>query len=96
MIRNSNNNFINKVINKPFLFLYSFIIYSKRMDVLEATLRILCMTDGKEGIHTLEKQEEFTEIVKSRDVEVHIKFIFMISNCLNCKLFNRQANNGIM
>ncbi|XP_076389120.1 uncharacterized protein LOC100881279 isoform X1 [Megachile rotundata] len=48
----------------------NFVIYSKRMDVLEATLRILCMTDGKEGIHTLEKQEEFVEIVKSRDVEV--------------------------
>lgn len=48
----------------------SFVIYSKRMDVLEATLRILCMTDGKEGLHTLERQEEFLEIVKSRDVEV--------------------------
>lgn len=42
------------------------------MDVLEATLRILCMTDGKEGMHTLERQEEFLEIVKSRDVEVHM------------------------
>lgn len=42
------------------------------MDILEATLRILCMTDGKEGIHTLERQEEFVEIVKSRDVEVNI------------------------
>lgn len=40
------------------------------MDILEATLRILCMTDGKEGMHTLERQEEFTELVKSRDVEV--------------------------
>ncbi|XP_020290962.1 ankyrin-3-like isoform X2 [Pseudomyrmex gracilis] len=50
-------------------YITNFIIYSKRMDVLEATLRILCMTDGKEGMHTLEKQEEFTEIVKSRDVE---------------------------
>lgn len=44
------------------------------MDVLEATLRILCMTDGKEGMHTLERQEEFLEIVKSRDVEVFMKF----------------------
>ncbi|KYN17381.1 Ankyrin-2 [Trachymyrmex cornetzi] len=50
-------------------YITNFIIYSKRMDVLEATLRILCMTDGKEGMHTLERQEEFTEIVKSRDVE---------------------------
>ncbi|XP_029161662.1 ankyrin-2-like isoform X2 [Nylanderia fulva] len=50
-------------------YITNFIIYSKRMDILEATLRILCMTDGKEGLHTLERQEEFTEIVKSRDVE---------------------------
>lgn len=45
--------------------------------MLEATLRILCMTDGKEGMHTLEKQEEFLEIVKSRDVEVHLVNSFL-------------------
>lgn len=50
----------------------SFVIYTKRFDVMEATLRILCMTDGKEGLHTLENQEKFLEIVKSRDVEVSI------------------------
>ncbi|XP_011300943.1 ankyrin-2 isoform X1 [Fopius arisanus] len=50
-------------------FITNFIIYTKRMDLLEATLRILCMTDGKETMHTLERQEEFLEIVKSRDVE---------------------------
>ncbi|XP_031773060.1 ankyrin-2-like isoform X2 [Apis florea] len=50
-------------------YITNFIIYSKRMDMLEATLRVLCMTDGKEGMHTLERQEEFVEIVKSRDVE---------------------------
>lgn len=47
------------------------------MEEVEATLRILCMTDSKEGIHTLEKQEEFAEIVKSRDVEV-TRTIFVI------------------
>ncbi|XP_074108587.1 uncharacterized protein LOC141533552 isoform X3 [Cotesia typhae] len=50
-------------------FITNFVIYSKRFDIVEATLRILCMTDGKDGLHTLEKQEEFLEIVKSRDVE---------------------------
>ncbi|KAI4473138.1 hypothetical protein M0802_016295 [Mischocyttarus mexicanus] len=55
-----------------------FVIYSKRMDTLEATLRILCMTDGKEGMHTLERQEEFLEIVKSRDVEaLHGKDLYI-------------------
>ncbi|XP_066594347.1 ankyrin-2-like [Prorops nasuta] len=50
-------------------FITNFVIYSKKVDVVEATLRVLCMTDGKEGMHTLETQEEFTELVKSRDVE---------------------------
>ncbi|XP_063974723.1 ankyrin-3-like isoform X2 [Diachasmimorpha longicaudata] len=50
-------------------FITNFVIYTKRMDLMEATLRILCMTDGREIMHTLEKQEEFLEIVKSRDVE---------------------------
>lgn len=64
-----------------FFLINSFVIYSKRFDVVEATLRILCMTDGKDGLHTLEKQEEFLEIVKSRDVEVII--INKINNLLN-------------
>lgn len=51
------------------------------MDVLEATLRILCMTDGKEGLHTLERQEEFVEIVKSRDVEVNIVHYIILFYC---------------
>ncbi|XP_034951102.1 ankyrin-2-like isoform X1 [Chelonus insularis] len=50
-------------------FITNFVIYTKRFDVVEATLRILCMTGGKDGLHTLEQQEEFLEIVKSRDVE---------------------------
>ncbi|XP_043471974.1 ankyrin-2-like isoform X2 [Leptopilina heterotoma] len=50
-------------------FITNFVIYSKRFDLIEATLRILCMTDGKDGMHSLEKQEDFLELVKSRDVE---------------------------
>lgn len=53
------------------------------MDLIEATLRILCMTDGKECIHTLEKQEEFLEIVKSRDVEVSFGHPHFIKRCFN-------------
>ncbi|XP_051156914.1 ankyrin-2-like isoform X2 [Leptopilina boulardi] len=50
-------------------FITNFVIYSKRFDLVEATLRILCMTDGKDGMHSLEIQENFLELVKSRDVE---------------------------
>lgn len=35
------------------------------------------MTDDKEE-KTLEHQEHFTEIAKSRDIEVNLKFIFKI------------------
>lgn len=56
-----------------------FVIFAKRVDVLEARLRVFCMTDDKED-KTLEHQEHFTEVAKSRDVEV--------SHCaLRCQLF---------
>lgn len=38
---------------------------------MEARLRVFCMTDDKED-KTLENQEHFTEVAKSRDVEVII------------------------
>lgn len=44
-------------------------MFAKRTDLLEARLRVFCMTDDKED-KTLEHQEHFTEVAKSRDVEV--------------------------
>lgn len=44
-------------------------MFAKRIDPLEARLRVFCMTDDKED-KTLEHQEHFTEVAKSRDVEV--------------------------
>ena len=49
--------------------LFRFVVFSKRYEILEARLRVFCMTDDKEE-KTLEGQEHFTEIAKSRDVEV--------------------------
>jgi hypothetical protein len=46
-----------------------FVVFAKRVDVMEARLRVFCMTDDKED-KTLEHQEHFTEVAKSRDVEV--------------------------
>ncbi|XP_067131470.1 ankyrin-2-like isoform X12 [Centruroides vittatus] len=56
-----------EVIHVPFM--GKFVIFAKRYDTLEAQLRVFCMTDDKED-KTLESQEHFTEIAKSRDVEV--------------------------
>lgn len=50
-------------------FFYRFVVFAKRVDPLEARLRVFCMTDDRED-KTLEHQEHFTEVAKSRDVEV--------------------------
>jgi len=44
-------------------------VFAKRVDFMEARLRVFCMTDDRED-KTLEHQEHFTEVAKSRDVEV--------------------------
>lgn len=46
-----------------------FVLFAKRISLLEARVRVFCMTDDKED-KTLEHQEQFVEIAKSRDVEV--------------------------
>merc|ERR1719232_2138070 len=56
-----------EAIHVPFM--AKFCVFSKRYELLEARVRVFCMTDDKEE-KTLEGQEHFTEIAKSRDVEV--------------------------
>ncbi|CAM1293249.1 Uncharacterised protein g682 [Pycnogonum litorale] len=50
-------------------FMAKFVVFAKRHDPMEARLSVFCMTDDKED-KTLEHQEHFTEVAKSRDVEV--------------------------
>lgn len=56
-----------EAIHVPFM--AKFVVFAKRVDPMEARLRVFCMTDDKED-KTLENQEHFTEVAKSRDVEV--------------------------
>ncbi|XP_050085521.1 ankyrin-3-like isoform X2 [Anopheles aquasalis] len=56
-----------EAIHVPFM--AKFVVFAKRTDTLEARLRVFCMTDDRED-KTLEHQEHFTEVAKSRDVEV--------------------------
>merc|ERR1719219_3380335 len=56
-----------EAIHVPFM--AKFLVFAKRYEILDARLRVFCMTDDKEE-KTLEGQEHFTEIAKSRDVEV--------------------------
>ncbi|XP_049819591.1 ankyrin-3-like isoform X5 [Aethina tumida] len=57
----------NQSIHVPFM--AKFVVFAKRVSNLEARIRVFCMTDDKED-KTLEHQEHFTEIAKSRDIEV--------------------------
>lgn len=50
-------------------FVVKFVVFAKRISATEAKLSVFCMTDDKED-KTLEQQEYFTEVAKSRDVEV--------------------------
>lgn len=49
-----------------------FVIFAKTHDPIEARLRCFCMTDDKID-KTLEQQENFTEVARSRDVEVKME-----------------------
>ncbi|XP_013779353.1 ankyrin-2-like isoform X7 [Limulus polyphemus] len=50
-------------------FMAKFVVFAKHYEPMEAQLRVFCMTDDKEE-KTLESQENFSEVAKSRDVEV--------------------------
>ncbi|XP_064199724.1 ankyrin-2b isoform X21 [Anguilla rostrata] len=50
-------------------YMAKFVIFAKTHDPIEARLRCFCMTDDKMD-KTLEQQENFTEVARSRDVEV--------------------------
>jgi len=50
-------------------FMANFVVFAKRRSENEAQLRVFCMTDDKMD-KTLECQQHFREIARSRDVEV--------------------------
>ncbi|XP_050687526.1 ankyrin-2-like isoform X7 [Eriocheir sinensis] len=56
-----------EAIHVPFM--AKFVVFSKRHQLEEARMRVFCMTDDRED-KTLEQQELFVEVAKSRDVEV--------------------------
>lgn len=50
-------------------FMANFVVFAKRKTDTEAQLRMFCMTDDKMD-KTLECQEQFHEVARSRDIEV--------------------------
>jgi len=65
----------DEVISVPFM--SKFVLFAKRRSITEARLRVFCMTDDKVE-KTLEGQEHFVEVARSRDVEVLHSIIYRI------------------
>lgn len=52
-------------------YLAKFVVFAKMNDAVEARLRCFCMTDDKVD-KTLEQQENFEEVARSKDIEVEL------------------------
>jgi len=70
----------DEVISVPFM--SKFVLFAKRRSLTEARLRVFCMTDDKME-KTLEGQERFVEVARSRDVEVLYLFITEVGKLLH-------------
>lgn len=64
-------------------YMAKFVIFAKTHDPIEARLRCFCMTDDKID-KTLEQQENFSEVARSRDVEVRKRPCCMCLRVDNC------------
>ena len=73
-------------------FMSKFVVFAKREDVTSAKLRLFCMTDDSIE-KTLEGQEHFTEVARSRDIEVNIAFAAL--NPLEFRGNYRATSNNI-
>lgn len=62
-----------------------FVIFAKMNDPVESNLRCFCMTDDKVD-KTLEQQENFEEVARSKDIEVYFlltaAFLFVNGPCV--------------
>lgn len=70
-------------------YMAKFVIFAKTHDPIEARLRCFCMTDDKID-KTLEQQENFVEVARSRDVEVGVALLWMTYSNQMCLAKWRQ------
>lgn len=70
-----------------------FVVFAKMHDPVEARLRCFCMTDDKVD-KTLEQQENFTEVARSKDIEVRFQAIGVVS--IVCQLTTGRKGDFVM
>ena len=57
-------------------YMAKFVVFAKTNDPMESRLRCFCMTDDKVD-KTLEQQENFEEVARSKDIEVNTEMMVL-------------------
>lgn len=70
-------------------YLAKFVVFAKMNDAIEARLRCFCMTDDKVD-KTLEQQENFEEVARSKDIEVGL--CGHVDKRTNCQMKKKKTN----
>lgn len=73
------NDLYHEAISVPMV--AKFAIFGRRRNAAEARLRAFCLTDDKLD-KTLEKEQYFKEIARSKDIEVIANFVDFVFNLL--------------
>ncbi|XP_044516263.1 ankyrin-3 [Gracilinanus agilis] len=66
-------------------YMAKFVVFAKMNDPLESSLRCFCMTDDKVD-KTLEQQENFEEVARSKDIEISATILMKAFGTLPCAL----------
>ena len=74
-------------------YMAKFVVFAKMNDPMESRLRCFCMTDDKVD-KTLEQQENFEEVARSKDIEVGFTCCFHFL-CTSPALIHHNAGECI-
>ena len=75
-------------------FMAKFVVFAKRNAVEEGRLRLFCMTDDRTD-KTLEKQEHFVEVARSRDIEVRIPRLMDVINNIKSRFVDVDNQHSV-
>lgn len=72
-------------------YMAKFVVFAKMNELREGRLRCYCMTDDKMD-KTLEQHENFTEVARSRDIEVRsLTYYTFVTECFHLLLSSHES-----
>ena len=76
-------------------YMAKFVVFAKMNDPVESRLRCFCMTDDKVD-KTLEQQENFEEVARSKDIEVCAFSSWTLVSSIQFIQVQQQQQVGVM